>query len=391
MGRASFDRGRGQYGTDTQPLPTPSPSAGPAPTTTEKNVTKPGYHDSGNTAAEIGGAIASGLWDSAKSTWKDVTTAPPGTHGWTSGAEHIGSGASAIGSRLINGTLDLGAAALNVGANAWNSIINDPKKPTFRIPNVTAPDINYDPTKTGTGWSVKGGSLNRAPAIGTLGSLGVYVPGNTMETLSRGIDVASLIPAIKGVKTPRIKIIKPEDIHLDPGLHPEGKSPGAGPEGPSGGGTQIKPIKIPPTRPTGDLSPLPPRGGFTPKGSSGGPTATLTRPEVQPKTKPIDWPEWKPEANPEYQAAPEQKIDTPDALAPRTNLNPARVRLITPQDNAAPKPNAQPNPNPGPGVRPPAGVTTASATEDSRKKRGRDSGAFDMSIGYQNVHPLTTW
>jgi len=181
----------GSFNTDTAKPLVPTPSAGPAPTTTQKNVIKPGYHDSGNTAVTMLTGVASGLTNSVVNTIKDIGANPTG----------------AVTSRVVNAGLDIGQAGANVVANAWNAnpgfkrVTSALGKDDFRVPNVKAPKIIYNPRQGEL--RGEGGSVNSRPELGTPWSLGTYVPGKTLESIQRISDGASFIPggkALSGAK-----------------------------------------------------------------------------------------------------------------------------------------------------------------------------------------------
>jgi hypothetical protein len=84
-------------------------------------------------------------------------------------------------------------------------------------------------------------------------------------------------------------------------------------------------------------------------------------------------------------------MDTPDAVAPPVKLTPARVRFVTPTEDLEPTPETKPEGS----TKEPTKVTAPAITKTKGGKNNRpktqDPGAIDMSVGYQNVHPLTTW
>ena len=167
----------------------------------ESNVTS-----SGRSAAFTSGTGA--VDPTVKSVATDLAKAAPGAvwNALKKEADYLGDGDYKVRAtgHAVNFLSDIAQGVSNVGINAVNATSRELSKhigdgrPSAVIPNIRTPKLNVDSTTRNM--SVAGGALERNPAVGTAKSLGFYVEGDPMETVSRGIEGAGLIPFLKPIK-----------------------------------------------------------------------------------------------------------------------------------------------------------------------------------------------
>ena len=161
---------------------------------------------SGRAAAFTSGTGA--VDPTVKSVATDLAKAAPGA-AWNAlkrEADYLGDGDYKVRAtgHAVNFLSDIAQGVSNVSINAVNALSSEASKhigdgrPAAVIPNIRTPKLNVDSTTRNM--SVAGGSLERNPAVGTAKSLGFYVEGDPMETVSRGIEGAGLIPFLKPIK-----------------------------------------------------------------------------------------------------------------------------------------------------------------------------------------------
>jgi hypothetical protein len=103
---------------------------------------------------------------------------------------------------VVNFLSDIAQGVSNVGINAVNAVGAEAAERSgtkgFVFPNVRTPKLNVDSTTRNV--SITGGSLDRNPEVGTASSLGFVVEGNPMESVSRIVEGAGLVPVLKPIK-----------------------------------------------------------------------------------------------------------------------------------------------------------------------------------------------
>jgi hypothetical protein len=390
--------------------------------------------ETASTSAGRSSAFTSGLGandPTVKSVVTDLAKAAPGAI-WNAAkreADYLGDGDYKVRAtgHAVNFLSDIAQGVSNVGINAVNALgaeagkgiasaLGKEVEKPFIIPNVITPKLNVDATTRNV--SVRGGSLDRDTKVGTAKSLGFYVEGDPMETVSRGIEGVGLVPFLKPIKAvkgagkaitnevdnaakatagsvkPKVSPREGAPDALPPKnqgeiLPPKGTNPTFEPRTP-GGPTTPKIIRIeePDSKiidpKTGDIAPPskrnPPRGLDKPDGPGKGqesktPGTTLTKEPPSSSTMPGDrWmipgeviePKIKPGTYPPYNPPKPAPKPAPAPPAPKPAPAPAPAPKPAPP---APAPKAEP---PASSVAPTSTLVrnaTAESAETARESR----------------------
>jgi hypothetical protein len=193
----------------------------------------------GDVLKTVGQAIPGAVANAAKNEVKQATTNP-------------GNYVQRLGGHAFNVVADTGQMVANTAANAGNAVISGAynaalgagagfasgfaghtitaqNKDLTPFPNVKAPKL--DTTPGNKVW--QGGSANYDPKVGTVQSLGVYVPGDPFESVSRTFDAAgtALLPVGGVVSKPLGTAAKSAVTTTAKGAAKAGKAAAATPAG----------------------------------------------------------------------------------------------------------------------------------------------------------------